>query len=46
MFKRSSHPLEVKEATKNTETFSIHSELGRPTLSVIETVQNFIKYYY
>lgn len=38
-------PIESFHSTLKSETFSIQSELGCSTTSVIETVQNFIKYY-
>jgi len=38
-------PIESFHSTLKSETFSIHPELGSSTSSVIETVQNFIKYY-
>ena len=38
-------PIESFHSTLKSETFSIQPELGCSTTSVIETVQNFIKYY-
>lgn len=38
-------PIESFHSTQKTETFGIQAELGSSTSSVIETVQNSIKYY-
>lgn len=38
-------PIESFHAILKAETFSLHPELGSSTISVIETVQNFINYY-
>ncbi|WP_416340699.1 IS3 family transposase [Vagococcus bubulae] len=38
-------PIESFHSILKAETFSLHPELGSSTISVIETVQNFINYY-
>uniref|UniRef100_UPI0022E76EF7 IS3 family transposase n=1 Tax=Vagococcus bubulae TaxID=1977868 RepID=UPI0022E76EF7 len=40
-----SAPIESFHSILKAETFSLHPELGSSTISVIETVQNFINYY-